>query len=87
MKQPPMLIQDLLNEYLPTGKMRNFVDSLIEVKGNDTELTRIERSSGFEGYMSEEFRSLNAKTPKNQAKIPVEEFDSVFKDILGQINK
>jgi len=87
MNQPPMLIQDLLKEYLPTGKIRNFVDNLIEVKGNDTELTRIERSSDFEGYMSEELRSLNAIIPKNPEKIPVEEFDSVFKDILVQISK
>ena len=87
MSQPPMRIQNLLKEYLPTGKIRDFVDRLIELKGNDAESTRIGRSSHFEAYMNEEFSSLDARIPKNPDKIPVKEFDSVFKDILVQINK
>jgi predicted nucleotidyltransferase len=85
--QPPMQIQDLLNEYLPTGKIRNFLDALIDLKGNDSESTRIERSSQFEEYMNEEFHSLDAKIPKNPDKIPLKEFDSVFKNILERLNK
>ena len=87
MNQPPMLIQDLLKKFLPTGKIRNFVDKIIDLKRTDSESTRIERSSHFEDYMNEEFRSLDAKIPKNPDKIPLKECDSVFKDILEQINK
>ena len=87
LNQPPMLIQDLLKKYLPTGQMREFVDMLIQLKGNGAESSRIERSSEFENYMNEEFKSLDAKIPKNPEKIPVKEFDSVFREILGQISK
>ncbi|MDJ0914996.1 MAG: nucleotidyltransferase domain-containing protein [Desulfobacterales bacterium] len=88
MSHPPMRIQDLLTECLPTtGKIRDFVDALIELKGNGTESIRIERSHDFEDYMNEEFKSLEAKIPKNPEKIPIKEFDSVFKDILEQITK
>ena len=82
-----MLIQDLLKEYLPTGKIRNFVDELIDLKKNDFESTKIERSLHLEDYMDEEFKSLDAKIPKNPDKISVKEFDSVLKEILDQINK
>jgi len=85
MSQPPMKIQDLLKEYLPTGKIRHFVDQLIELKGNGVESIRIERSSHFEDYLNGEFRSLDAKIPKNPEKIPVEEFDAVLKEILLSI--
>ncbi len=37
--------------------------------------------------MNEEFKSLDAKIPKNPDKIPAKEFDSVLKEILDQINK
>lgn len=87
MNQPPMLIQDLLEEYLPTGNIRNFVERLIELKGNEAESTKIERSSRLEDYLNEEFRSLDARIPKNPDKMPVKEFDVVFKEILAQINK
>lgn len=87
MNQPPMLVQDLLEEYLPTGKIRNFVERLIELKGNEAESTKIERSSRLEDYLNEEFRSLDARIPKNPDKIPVKEFDVVFKEILAQISK
>lgn len=87
MNQPPMLIQDLLEEFLPTGKIRNFVERLIELKGNEAESTKIERSSRLEDYLNEEFRSLDARIPKNPDKIPVKEFDVVFKEILAQISK
>jgi predicted nucleotidyltransferase len=87
MNQPPMLIQDLLKEYLPTGKIRNYVDKLINLKGNDSESTKIERSLHFEDHINEEFKSLDARIPKNSDKIPIKEFDSVFKDILKQIIK
>lgn len=87
MNQPPMRIQDLLKEFLPTGKIRKFVDKLINLKRNDSESTKIKRSVHFENYMNEEFKSFDAKIPKNPNKIPIKEFDSVFKDILEQINK
>jgi hypothetical protein len=87
MNQPPMRIQDLLKEFLPTGKIRQFVDKLINLKGNDSESTKIKRSVHFEDYMNVKFKSLDAKIPKNPNKIPIKEFDSVFKDILEQINK
>jgi uncharacterized protein len=87
MNQPPMRIQDLLKEFLSTGKIRKFVDNLIHLKGNDSESTKIKRSEHFENYMNVEFKSLDKKIPKNRNKIPIKEFDSVFKDILEQINK
>jgi predicted nucleotidyltransferase len=87
MNQPPMLIQDLLKEFLPTGKIRKFIDKLIDLKGNDSESAKIKRSVNFEDYVNEKFNILDAKIPKNPSKIPIKEFDSVFKDILEQINK
>ena len=87
MNQQPMQIQDLLKSYLPTGKIRNYIDKLMNLKGNDLESTKIERSSHFEDYLNEELKLLNAKIPKNPEKIPIKDFDSVFKDILEQINK
>ena len=87
MSQPPMRIQDWLREFLPAGKIRLFIDKLIELKTNGTESTMIERSSHIEDYMNEEFRSLDAKIPKNPEKIPLNEFDAVFKDIMVQVNK
>ena len=77
MNQPPMQIQDLLKEYLPTGKIRNFVDKLINLKGNDSESTKIERSSHFEDYMNEEFKLLEAEIPKNPEKRPIKEFGTI----------
>ena len=86
LNQPPMLLQDLLKEYLPTGKIRNFVDKLIDLKKKNSESTKIERSLHFEDFMDEEFNSLDAKIPKNPDKIPIKEFDSVLKEILKQTN-
>ena len=87
MRQPPMRIQDLLEEHLPAGAIRHFIDKLIERKENDAETTRLERSVQFEDYLKAESKSLDAKIPKNQEKIAIKEFDAVFKEILLLINK
>ena len=82
LNQPPMRIQDLLNAFLPAGKIRNFVDGLIDMKKNEFELIKIQRSLLFEEYLNEEFMTLEANIPKNTDKIPVQEFDSVLLEIL-----
>jgi predicted nucleotidyltransferase len=86
MNQPPMLIQDLLKEFLPTGEIRKFIDKLIDLKGKDFESAKINRSLYFEEYLNEELKSLDAKILKNPDKVPIEEFDFVFKEILEKIN-
>ena len=46
-----MKIQDLLNEFLPSGELRELVDKIIDLKIKGTESTNIVRSLFFEEYL------------------------------------
>ena len=82
LNQPPMKIQDLLKELLPSGEIRKIVDELICAKIRGAESTNIKRSLKFEEYLYEQLDFVKNKIPKNPKKIPIDKFDSVFQKIL-----
>ena len=86
LNQPPMKIQDLLKEFLPSGKLREIVDNLIYVKSGGTESATIKRHLIFEEYLKNQLNFLETKIPKNPKKISIEKFDSVFQEILLESN-
>jgi hypothetical protein len=86
MNQPPMKIQDLLKEFLPSGELRELVDKLIYVKSRGSESANIKRSLIFEKYLKKQLNFIETKIPKNPKKIPIEKFDSVFQEILLESN-
>jgi hypothetical protein len=86
MNQPPMKIQDLLKEFLPSGELRELVDKLIYEKNRGAESANIKRSLIFEKYLKKQLNFIETKIPKNPKKIPIEKFDSVFQEILLESN-
>ena len=84
--QPPMKIQELLNEYLPAGELNELVEKLIYEKSRGTESAEIKRSLKFEEYLKEQIDFIVSNIPKNPKKIPIEKFDSVFQEILLESN-
>jgi predicted nucleotidyltransferase len=86
MNQPPMKIQDLLKEFLPSGELRELIDKLIYEKSRGVEAGNIKRSLIFEEYLKEQFNFIKSNIPKNPEKIPIEKFDSVFQEILLESN-
>jgi predicted nucleotidyltransferase len=86
MNQPPMKIQDLLNEFLPSGELRELVDNLIYEKSRGAESAKIKRPFIFEEYLKKQLNFIETKIPKNPKKVPIEKFDSVFQEILSQCN-
>jgi len=79
-----MKIQDLLNEFLPSGELRELVDKLIDLKFKGAESVNINRSLSFEKYLESQLNFVETKIPKNPKKIPIEKFDSVFQKILSE---
>jgi len=86
MRQPPMKIQDLLKEFLPSGELRELVDKLIYVKSKGSESATIKRHLILEEYLKNQLNFLETKIPKNPKKISIEKFDSVFQEILLESN-
>jgi predicted nucleotidyltransferase len=84
LNQPPMQIQDLLNEFLPSGELRQLVDKLIDLKIKGAESANINRTLFFEEYLESQLNFVESKIPKNPKKIPIERFDSVFRKILSE---
>ena len=82
LNQPPIKIQDLLKELLPSGDIRKLVDDLTHVKIRGAESASIKRSLKFEEYLYEQLNFIKNKIPKNPKKTPIEKFDSVFQKIL-----
>ena len=78
-----MMIQDLLNEFLPSGELRELVDKLIDLKIKGAETANIGRSLFFEEYLESQLNFVETKIPKNPKKIPIEKFDSIFQKILS----
>jgi len=85
LNQPPMKIQDLLNEFLPSGELRELVDRLIDLKIKGAESASINRHLIFEEYLESQLNFVETKIPKNPKKVPVAMFDSVFQKILSEI--
>jgi hypothetical protein len=79
-----MKILDLLNEFLPSGELRELVDKLIDLKIKGAESANINRSLFFEEYLEGQLNFVETKIPKNPKKIPIEKFDSVFQKILSE---
>ena len=84
LNQPPMKIQDLLKEFLPSGELRELADKLIDLKIKGAESAKINRSLFFEEYLEGQLNFVETKIPKNPKKIPIEKFDSVFQKILSE---
>jgi len=82
--RPPMKIQDLIDEFLPSGELRELVDKLIDLKINGNESTKISRSLFFEEYLETQHNFVETNIPKNPIKIPIDKFDSVFQKILSE---
>ena len=83
LNQPPMKIQDLLKEFLPSGELRELADKLIDLKIKGAESANINRSLFFEEYLESQLNFVETKIPKNPKKIPIEKFDSIFQKILS----
>jgi len=84
MNQPPMKIQELLEEFLPSGELRELVDEFKYVKSRGTEAAKIKRSLIFEEYLKEQFNFIKPNIPKNPKKILIEKFNSVFQKVLSE---
>jgi hypothetical protein len=82
--QPPMMIQDLLNVFFPSGELRELVDKLIDLKIKGAETVNISRSLFFEEYLESQLNFIETKIPQNPKKIPIEKFDSIFQKILSE---
>lgn len=83
LSQPPMRIQELLDEFIPSGAISEFVDEIIDEKSRGDEYLKIKRSIEFEDYLKEQLRILGKTIPKNSNKILIEKFDSVFQEVLS----
>lgn len=86
LNQPPMRIQELIDEYLPSGYLNELVKNLIDEKSRGTESSKIKRCLDFEDYLKDQLNTLESKIPKNPIKLPIERFDSVFQEILSLCN-
>ena len=80
-----MKIQDLLNEFLPSGELRELVDRLIDLKIKGAESAIINRHLIFEEYLESQLSFVETKIPNNPKKAPIDMFDSVFQKILSEI--
>ena len=87
LEQPPMLIQDLLSEFIPEGEFRQFIDQLILKKREGSEEAMIKRSDLFEGYLDAQVGELRNQIAKNTGEPPLEAFDYVFREILGIVER
>ena len=83
LSQPPMRIQELLDEFIPSGAISEFVDEIIDEKSRSDENLKIKKSIEFEDYLKEQLRILGKTIPKNLNKIHIEKFDSVFQEVLS----
>ena len=80
--QPPMLFNELLNNFLPEGKTRDEIDRLIGIKRDGKESDTIGKSGIIESYLSEQFSILNERIPNNPDKEDMEIFELAFRETL-----
>jgi predicted nucleotidyltransferase len=81
--QPPMHLEALLPETVPDRRMARAVEDLVEIKRDQSEKSEVERSPAIENYLRERMADLEDRIPKNPSKLPMEEFDRVFRQILA----
>jgi predicted nucleotidyltransferase len=79
MTQPPMKIQDLLKEFLPSGEIRELVDELKYVKSRGAESAGIKRSLIFEEYLKEQFNFIKSNIPKIRKRSQLKNLIPYFK--------
>ncbi len=78
--QPPMLFDELVSEYLPSGDVRDATDRLLEMKKVSQEADTVEKSPVLEKFIASQFEKLEA--PKNPEKTGTELYDSVLREIV-----
>jgi len=83
-KQAPMPIDDLIAEFLPDQKdgLRQYLDHIIGIKKGKNERGRIDRSPELENYLQVQLEELETLLPENSPKLPIEEFDRIFRTII-----
>jgi predicted nucleotidyltransferase len=79
MNQPPMKIQDLLKEFLPSGELRELIDKLIYEKSRGVEAGNIKRSLIFEEYLKEQFNFIKSNIPKIRKRSQLKNLIPYFK--------
>lgn len=84
--QPPMLFVELLNEYLPTGELRELIDHFLEIKQRSKEQNTVDKSLLLESYLEQQQQSLATKLPSNPKAENVELFDDVFRKTLSLLS-
>ena len=84
--QPPMLFSELIDEYLPSGDIRNIINELLAIKKGTNESDLVERNSVLENYINSKYDKLDSLIPKNPEKEPVEAFNETFREILNSTN-
>jgi predicted nucleotidyltransferase len=85
-KQPPMLLDDLIAEFLPDrdSDLRQYIDRIIRVKKEADEGVCVDRSPLLENYLHSQLAELQNVIPENPPKLPLEEFNDVFKTIVSR---
>ena len=83
-KQAPMLIDDLIAEFLPNqdNELRQSIDHIIRIKKGGDEGIRMDRAPLLENYLRVQLEELETLIPENPAKPRIEEFDYVFRTIV-----
>jgi len=83
-KQAPMLIDNLISEFLSgqDNELRHYVDHLIKIKKGNNEGIRVDRSPLLENYLYSQLAELETIIPENSPKLPVEEFNDIFRRIV-----
>ena len=83
-KQAPMLIDDLIAEFLPGQHdgLRQYIDDIIRIKKGKNEQDRINRSPEFENYLRLQLEELETLLPEDPGRLCIEEFDRAFRIIV-----
>ena len=83
--QPPILFDELLGKFLPSGDVRRIVDDLLKVKRSMRETDFVSRSSVLEKYMTDLLDDLETRLPKNKGKVELDRFDTAFRKTLDLV--
>lgn len=83
--QPPMQIDELLDDIVDQADFKKEVIELVEKKKNQSEGFSVDKSKILDDYLSRAVRELGESIPKNRNKLKIEEFNKVFRFLLKQI--
>ncbi len=83
--QPPIIFDELLNEFLPGGSIRVEIEKLLKVKKSSIESDTISTSSIINSFLIEEINILENAIPKNRNKYGMEIFDMSFRQTLEKL--